>query len=340
MTVYPPGPISKIGELMAFDNVDPQVTYISPDGAIFHIGGPLAPIPDAQDGVILSDIKGLGGIFTHLDNQGARQDGATWQDAMFDVAEYDMVLEVSSPSTKNFRSVKRAWTEAWSPRRLGTLSWWTPDMGEWWCKVRHGKPTPDSLGYVRTRRQKFTWTARNDDAFWMSQDSVATSGTDTSGFLGLSNIGDQEGWPRYLLYGPGTFTIGDGVGGSSIVFGPLADGQIVLLTTLPRLRSIVDLSPNLPTQQLDIFQQLLQDLLNFVTNNNVPPLLQQFESFFGILPPQAQLYSLLDGRFTTPIAPKVEGQPPTIANISYSISGADGNSKIIAALTPLRQWPE
>jgi hypothetical protein len=289
-----------------------------------------------------------------------------------------------------------------------------------------GKTFSDQFtqSYSRSGRQRFTWTARNDDAFWRSFDSVSSFTNDfqtqtlalidifsytltydgqttsaitfnatasaiqsalealpnlapgdvvvtgsspnytvkfnipnavklsasnnaqvssvKSGFLPLTNIGDQDGWPRYLCYGPGTFQFGDGPGSSNMVtFGPLLENQIVMLETLPRLRSVIDLSVNQPpAQQLDIFQELLKDLISFATINNVPPLLTEFESFFGILPPQGVLYSLLSGRFTTPIPPKAEGEVPVTSHIPVTITGGGADSKVVAAVTPYRRWPE
>lgn len=347
--IYPPGPISRLGIKQALTNIDAHIAYKGWDGSIFHMEGPLTPVAGAQNGVILQTIQGLGGQFVHIANQGARQHGATWQDALFNQTEIDFTLETSAAYAAEHRSVVRGWLGAWRPDKLGLLSWFTPEMGEWWCDVRHGKPIPDQLKYAWGTRQTFTWTARNDDAFWKSFDSVSrfpqegdTFTGNGTGFLPLTNIGTEDGWARYLCYGPGTFHFGDGPGSSSMIsFGPLEAGQIVLITTLPRLRSIVDLTPTAPLpQQLNSWQALIKDLISFATINNVPPLLQQFESWFGILPPQGVLYSLLNGRFTTPIPGKIEGLLPVESHIPVEISGGNASSKVVAALTPLRTWPE
>jgi hypothetical protein len=62
-------------------------------------------------------------------------------------------------------------------------------------------------------------------------------------FVELMNIGTEDGWPVYTLVGPGTFVIDDGPYPYStgvVTIGPLAYGQVARVTTLPRLRSIVD----------------------------------------------------------------------------------------------------
>jgi hypothetical protein len=345
MSVWPPGPISALGANLLADGRDPRISYIGHEGSIFYLSGPMAPVLGAQNGMGLISMQGLHPPFTHLDNQGARQDGTTWTDSVYEAGEIDLVVESSGLSAQDSRQVISSWIGAWDPKKLGKLSWFTPERGEWWADVRMGKTFSDQFtqSYSRGGRQRFTWTARNDDAFWKSTDSVSTfQGSNNSGYVTLANIGDQPGWPRYLCYGPGTFTFSDGPDTSRVIsFGPLATNQIVLLTTLPRLRSVIDLSvlPS-PTQTLTLFQELLAGLISFATINNVPPLLQQFESLFGILPPQGVLYSLLDGRFTTPLPAKIEGVNPETNYIPVSISGGDGNSKIVAALTPFRRWPE
>jgi hypothetical protein len=119
----------------------------------------------------------------------------------------------------------------------------------------------------------------------------------------------------------------------------LLAGQVVLLETEPRRRSIVDVSPaELPPQNLTPFQQFLTALITFATNNNVPPLLEQFASLFGIQPPQGNLYSYLDGRFTTPIPAQPLSGPQT-SSVTVQIAGGGTGTKIIGAITPRRRWP-
>lgn len=557
MTTYPSGTVSKWGTKQALRDQDTWISYIGVDGSIFYLAGPLAPVAGAQNGLVAQKIMGLMPNADMLELRGARQDGATWTDAVYEVGDIMMKLEASGTSPQNIRNVIRQWISSWDPRRTGVLSVFTPDMGEWWANVRQAKNITDTLDkdYTWSGRLPLTWSAKNYDAFWYSVDSVSqfdlntqmrinlvgnptggtfaftysigtflsppiliestpsagggtftagtqwykvtaisangettasnevfgsvsgsgekitvswnivvgatgyklyrgsvsggenilvtttgastfsyvdtnvgtsatppvtntastdehtddldwdcsaadvqaalqglpligaggvtvtdtaglapfylqwylggavtgltvtsslTGGTDPdveitttkpggspSGFISLTNRGDLPSWPRYLCYGPGTFSFGNGPGSSSMIsFGPLLPGQVILVTTLPRLRSVVDLTPNqLPPQPLSEFQQILQGLISFATNNNVPPLLQQFESFFGILPPQGNLYSLLSGRFTNPVPGTYYGVAPETQFIPASITGGNANSKIVAALTPMRRWP-
>jgi len=163
-----------------------------------------------------------------------------------------------------------------------------------------------------------------------------------SGYLPLANNGDLDGWPRYLLYGPGYFSIGNGPDNPDVVqFGPLLDGQVVLIETEPRRRSVVDLTPATvsTSQVLTPFQQLIKDLVSFAYNNNVPPLLREFESLFGILPPQGNLYSYLSGRFSRAIPAKAPAASPVTSSIAIAIDNGNASSKVVAALTPRRRWP-
>lgn len=341
MTSFPPAPLL-LQQIVSLQYTDAFISYVGYEGTTFHISGPLAPILGAQDGLQMLTISGLHAPFKHLDSQGARQDGTTWYDSVYDPCEIDMVVETSGVTAASSRRIIASWMGAWDPRKLGKMCWFTPERGEWWCNVRLNKNMPDQLtqSHYRSGKQRFTWSMRNDDAFWRSVDCVNTfAGADASGFIALSNMGDQDAWPRYLCYGPGTFTFGDGPT-NTVTFGPLGAGQIALITTLPRLRTVVDLSPSAPAQLLNQFQEFISALINFATNNNVPPLLQEFESFFGIQPPQGVLYSLLNGRFTTPIPPMLEQIGPTTVNIPITISNGSSDSKVIAAITPQRRWPE
>ena len=163
-----------------------------------------------------------------------------------------------------------------------------------------------------------------------------------SGFCPLTNIGSQDAWPRFLVYGPGSFEFANGPGSTEMIkFGPLLDGQVALITTQPRLRSVVDVTPNsLPGQVLTGGQQFLQTLVNLVTFNRVPPLLSWFESLFGIRPPQGPLYSLLEGRFTRPIPGCPTPDDAVTSQIAVRMVNGNANTKIVAAVTPLRRWPE
>lgn len=586
MISYPYGQITRNQQRRLIEGDEPFIAYRSYDGsATFHLMGPLSPIIGVQEGVTIAaeSIKGLVATWQMLDQRGANQDGATFQDAVYEPAEIDMQVEVHGLTPESTRSVVRDWVGSWDAHRTGELSVFTRENGMWWADVRWIRAPAEPLMRASSNRQRFMWTCRIDDAFWRSFDSVSTFGfsydalTDTfnyggsqatdlganwpllyfgeapnpvlgvtppggyiyaagsqavwrdieavgtpsrevicgpykdfstttdnqvvsivlgtvpeitliagafndiwgrmgrngngtwngygvrarigpgyvelarfsgynaggglikkilasrplilppvlgekfqlvlgadddprlykivrngidilvhkeedlpfgtyetisrkgslyrgvgfgmfaagalitqatpasvrkfsagdnstvaqQSFMPLTNIGDVEAWPRFLVYGPGTFSFGNGPNSNDMVeFGPLLPGQVVLVETEPRRRSIVDVSPSAaPEQILNPFQAILKALITFATNNNVPPLLQEFESLFGILPPQANLYSLMNGRFTRPLEPKPPGTLGVTSQIKVRIDGGNASSKVIAAVTPRRKWP-
>jgi hypothetical protein len=164
-----------------------------------------------------------------------------------------------------------------------------------------------------------------------------------SGFVNQTNVGDQPMWSRYTCFGPGRFSFANGPNSADMVtFGPLLRGQVAQIRTDPRKRGVVDLTSTPPTpQELTQWQHAIKDFISFATGNNVPPLLQAIESWFGIQPPQGNLYSLLHGRFSdvAAIPPKPAGQPATPYFIKVSIDDGTADSMMIAAGTPLRRQP-
>lgn len=176
------------------------------------------------------------------------------------------------------------------------------------------------------------------DQFYVGENVKATQ----TGHLTLTNFGDQLGQPNYLVYGPfDNIRIANGPDSSTFIeFGPLADGQIAWLPTVPRLRGVVDLSADQPEQVLTGFQDFIDRLFKLAVSGDIPPLLEWFESLLGIQPPQGELYHLLRGRFTKGIPKKPAGIPPTPVSIACEIVGGNADSKIVAGLTPLRRWPE
>jgi len=588
MISYPPGELTPNGARRLLEGKEPHISYVAcDDSAVFHLMGPMAPTAGVQEGVTIGreSIKGLIPNWKLLDQAGANQDGVTFNDAVYEAAEIDMVVDAQGLTPAGTRKVIRDWVAAWDSKQQGELHVFTPEQGLWWAPVRWLKAPGEALARAQSNRQRFIWSARIDDALWRTYDSVGVfqfgysdmtdtfttggasytdlgsdwpirysdggtalappsgsaggylystgsqavwrddpltlavtsarevvagpyknaayvSGSNTagtfltstdnqivsivlgtipeaslpesayndvwarmgrnsngtwngygvrarmgwgyielarfnnftktvmylrplllppvigekftlvagfeadprlfkvtrdgveilshkeegtgsplgsayrgigfgmraagalisqatpasvrkisagvnstvsqSGYVSVTNIGDVEAWARFLLYGPGTFNIGNGPDSSDTVqFGPLLDGQVVLIETEPRRRSVVDLTPSTVStdQELNVFQKLVKALITFASNNNVPPLLQQFESLFGILPPQGNLYSYLTGRFTKPVPAKSPGAEPTTSRIFIKIDNGNANSKVVAALTPRRRWP-
>lgn len=141
---------------------------------------------------------------------------------------------------------------------------------------------------------------------WSMGDNVTIT---QSGHLKLTNVGDQDAYPDIVVYGPGMFKFGDGPGAEpTIEFGPLADGQVALIRTRPGQRSVYA-----------------------ITTDETP---------FAVESQEGTLYSLLKGRFSKPIPPRPIAGPPVTAEIAFEIKDGNAFSKVIAALTPMRRWPE
>ena len=362
--IFPPGQVTPLGDARLRAGVVPEISFKGADGSIFYLQGGRAPDLSCQDGFGLLGIEGFQAPFDLLDEQGARQDGITNLDTVFGPAVIKMTLEASGVTPASLRRAIRVWLSSWNPPNVGTLSVFTQQLGQWWMSVRQKGRIPDKLTQDPSlhRRFEFEWQARGDNAFWQGVDSVSTFATSSgTGVCPLTNFGTRPAFPRFLCYGPGTFTLGNGanviatgasdVSGNApgvlstattpVTFGALQAGQIALITTLPRLRSVVDVSPNQPAQSLNEFQTLIETLVNLVANNNTPPLLENLESVFGILPPQGSMYTLLNGRFTSQSAIPAgkDGYMPPTAYIPVGISGGNSSSKIVAAITPYRTWP-
>ncbi len=162
-----------------------------------------------------------------------------------------------------------------------------------------------------------------------------------SGHLTLTNFGDQDAYPDYLVYGPGTFTFGDGPGAApTVVFGPLADGQIALIRTDPGLRGVYDLSTTAAAQTLSGYSVYVQQLASLAVNDNIQPLMSWFQSEFGVTPEQGNLYAQLEGRFSQPIPAMGLADAPTTYQIAVNITGATSATQVVAVITPQRRWPE
>lgn len=173
---FPAGQITPYGIKLLKSGAEPFIFYVSPDGqAIFFLHGGPQPFPGVTEGVVLAEgISGIHPRFAHLENKGARQDGATWTDTVYDPAEMIMKVTATARTPEGLRRVIRKWYEAWDPENPGTLYWVTTDMGMWSCKPRLFRaPNEKTVHGPQVREKTFTWEIRNDAAFWKSVDSAS-----------------------------------------------------------------------------------------------------------------------------------------------------------------------
>lgn len=163
------------------------------------------------------------------------------------------------------------------------------------------------------------------------------------GFVKRINVGDQPMFDRYTCFGPGTFYISNGPSSSEFVkFGPLLPNQIMQIRTDPRKRGVVDMTSIPPSpQDAALFIETLADWLFFTFGGKVPTQPGAVESIFGIMAPQGNPYSILDGRFSdiSAIPARSPGNPVTPYYVKVKIDDGNSDSQIIVAGTPLRRLP-
>lgn len=175
---------------------------------------------------------------------------------------------------------------------------------------------------------------------WTAGDSSAA---EESGYVHLTNVGDQDMWPYYILVGPGIFAIGDGPNATqAVTYGPLETNQMVLINTDPRKYGVTDLTsmppPGTPatSQYLSALSAAMARYNSFLSNSNFPsPALSAFGTPF----PQGNPYSLLRGRFSRPIPAKQPGLVAEQVSIAVAVESGAPTTAILAGGTPLRRWP-
>lgn len=161
-----------------------------------------------------------------------------------------------------------------------------------------------------------------------------------TGFLTLTNVGSEDGWATFILRGPfDEIGIGNGPGSTEMItFGPLYENQQVLISTHPRYRNVIDLttSGTLTGKQ----RAEVEDMARLVALGQVPPVLSWYESVFGVLPPQGNLYKQLKGRFSRAIPGVDQPSDAVESKIAVSVTGGNADTRVLAAVTPQRRWPE
>lgn len=182
---YPTNPLTPVGACHMMAGDLPDVRYRSYDDQIvFNLMGPLSIWdPSCPESIRLQGIKGLIPPWKNIRQKGATQDGSTYITSLYDELEVDLTVMARGRDAKHTRKVIRDWVNSWDAKQPGTLSWFTPDLGYWWAKTRFAKAPLDQLLGGNFTRQKFTWTAECDDAFWRSYDS-----TDVFAFSYLSAV--------------------------------------------------------------------------------------------------------------------------------------------------------
>ncbi|MGV0785106.1 DUF7257 domain-containing protein [Mycolicibacterium sp. XJ775] len=167
-----------------------------------------------------------------------------------------------------------------------------------------------------------------------------------TGFLERRNIGDQPMSDKYTCFGPGTFKFAASPGSSEMIeFGPLLPNQVVHIDTSRQNPKIKDLTSRPAVGPIvDSIKEAFKDYESWAAANNLPKLLQQIASVFGVVPPQGNLYSLLKGRWNkdSAIPPKSPGTPDSLVDryfVKVAIDNGNADSKIVVSGTPRRRYP-
>ncbi|MFI9506953.1 phage tail protein [Nocardia sp. NPDC052566] len=205
------------------------------NGRVWHLSGANA----GREGVRLSNQNGF--MFAPVQllvNEGARQDGATFQRSVRAKKEWDFIAVISQSAkstgvspVRDFHAVHDAWFRGWSTDKPSTIGFYTKHQG-WRFQQVQLDAAPEAVGDIDPARNaialyKMSATAMDPLERHFDETSVWTN---TSGLgegrVRARNAADQPAWPRYTMNGPGRWAIQDST--------TLVDGQPRVVQT-PRL---------------------------------------------------------------------------------------------------------
>jgi hypothetical protein len=266
---YPTNPLTPVGACHLMVGDQPMVAYRSYDDAlVFHMMGPLSIWdPTTPESIRLQGIKGLIPPWKNIRQKGATQDGSTYITSLYDELQVDLTVMARGRDPVHTRKLIRDWINSWDAKQPGTLSWFTPELGYWWTKMRFAKAPLDAMLGGNFTRQKFTWTGECDDAFWRSYDSTDVfafsylSAIDTFNYTSTGNLGSNwtlayNGIGSGFIYANGTAATCTLTGGAAGVaqrtgYVSASDEQIVTLTIGP-----IDPWPAATNTYLDLWARM------------------------------------------------------------------------------------
>ncbi|QDF15391.1 minor tail protein [Gordonia phage Mollymur] len=213
-----------------------KVIYYGIDGSVWHLSGFGMGREGARLGVepdrfYMPDMELLW-------LEGARQDGAKYQDTVLSKREIDIEVQITGKTPAEFRERNDRWWRAWSTRIPGTLAVWTATAGWRWIRVRLAGNVDTKWGKdpALIKACDYDMTMAADDPLWRSFKSKAhwqnTAGTG-SGILQFKNWADHVAHPEYVMPGPGIYSIQDGPNGDLIELPRIEYGQTLRLDTHP-----------------------------------------------------------------------------------------------------------
>ncbi|AXH70416.1 minor tail protein [Gordonia phage Daredevil] len=213
-----------------------KVIYFGIDGSVWHLSG----YGQGREGATLGVEPGMLYMpdMELLYLEGARQDGAKYQDTVLPRREIDFEVQIAGKTNREFMARNDAWWRAWSTRTPGTLAMFTSSTGWRWIKVRLAGNIDTKWGKDPSliKACDYDMTASADDPLWRTfkdkshwKNTAATG----SGVLQFRNWADHEAYPEYVMPGPGTYSIQDGPDGEMIPLPYIKYGQTLRLDTHP-----------------------------------------------------------------------------------------------------------
>lgn len=216
-------------------NKNTKLVYFGTQGGVFHLAG----YGMKSEGVTLgTDPKQL--FMPPMENlftEGARMDGAWYQDTVVSKREMDVEFQVEGKTILQFGKRNDWFWSNWSTRKDGTFAACGQNTGWRWMKTRLGGPAEAKWGkdpaLIRACDYDVTivaphplWRSFDDRPFW--KDDGSHTGT-----LRLSNPGDLEAYPTFTMPGPGKYWIQDGENGEIINLPAIGWGDTMKVDTNP-----------------------------------------------------------------------------------------------------------
>lgn len=218
-----------------------KVIYFGPEGQVMHLSGFGAGKEGYRLGVEPSELYFVDMELLWL--EGARQDGASYQDTVLAKREVDFEVQIAGDTARQFSARNNHWWESWSTSAPGTLAIFSRYTGWRWIKVRLAGDIQAKWGKdpILIRACDFDMTVAADDPLYRSFREKAlwknTNGTG-KGVLQIPNPGDHSGYPEYTMPGPGTYSIQDGPDGEMLELPPVPAGRTMYVNTHPQKLTI------------------------------------------------------------------------------------------------------
>lgn len=284
----------------ALTNQNTKLVYFGTQGGVFHLAGQGMK----TEGISLgTDPKQL--YFPDMENlwtEGARMDGAWYQDTVLSKRELDLEFQVEGNSIRQFGIRNDFWWSNWSTRMDGVLAGCGEVTGWRWMNVRLGGKSEPKWGkdpaLIRACDYDCSIVAPRPAYRSFPDRIIWNDNGDHQGEMRLANRGELPAYPKFTMPGPGKYWIQDGEGGEIIHLPQIGWGDTMVVDT-----------------------------------NNIRPFIRVYNQATGV---DGKLnWSKMKGkRLRAPI------RPGTSSRIRVGVSQGSYNAQIMSTVTPeyLRPW--